>query len=77
MAHEAGKKKAARERNYKEAQRLRDLVTQMKSECESIMSEVDELEIQLKEEEDRVSVVCCLLFIVHHISLLSPYFLAL
>ena len=51
---EQDKKQAAQERNYKEAQRLRDLVAKMKEQCVELEGDIDELEVQRKEHLQRV-----------------------
>ncbi len=51
---EQDKKQAAQDRNYKEAQRLRDAVAKMKARCAELESEVEELQVQQREHSARV-----------------------
>ncbi len=51
---ENDKKIAAQERNYKEAQRLRDEVTKMKARCVELEGEIAELQTQQKEHLQRM-----------------------
>lgn len=51
---EQEKKQAAADRNYKEAQRLRDAVAKMKARCSELEGEMEELLTQQKEHSQRV-----------------------
>jgi chromosome segregation ATPase len=51
---EQDKKQAASDRNYKEAQRLRDAVAKMKARCTELEQEMEELQTQQKEHSARV-----------------------
>jgi len=51
---EADKKQAARDRDYKGAQRLRDAVAEMKNKCVILEQEMEELNVQQKEHTSRM-----------------------
>jgi hypothetical protein len=51
---EQDKKQAAQDRNYKEAQRLRDEVARMKARCVELESDMEELQVQQKEHQQRM-----------------------
>ncbi len=51
---EQDKKQAAQDRNYKEAQRLRDEVAKMKARCVEVEGDIEELQVQQKEHMQRM-----------------------